>query len=62
MISGSRCRRLVGRLVVATSLLGYFGTSILIDSVATGLRLIACTCMGYLNNIYRVIKKNGLVL
>ena len=38
--------------MVATSLLGYFGTSLLIDSVATGLRLIACTCMGYLNNIY----------
>ena len=38
--------------MVATSLLGYFGTSLLIDSLATGLRLIACTCMGYLNNIY----------
>ncbi len=35
--------------MVATGLLGYLGTSLLIDSVATGLRFVACTCMGYLS-------------
>jgi len=57
MIAGSKCRVIAGsrrrcigrRLVVATGLLGHFGTSLLFDRVATGLRLVACTCMGYLS-------------
>jgi len=49
VIAGSRCRCIGRRLVVATGLLGHFSTSLLTNSVATGLRLVACTCMGYLS-------------